>query len=86
MFNLGESYPVTLSDMVKAIESAAGKTAKINRLPVPPGDVNITWANIGKAKSVLGYNPSTHFNDGIKKFIAWFEETRAINNRPVLKP
>ena len=78
VFNLGESYPVSLTDMVKTIENASGKTAEIKRLPVPPGDVDITWADISKAKEVLRYNPSTHFDVGVKQFIAWFEENRAI--------
>jgi len=78
VFNLGESYTVSLTDMVKAIENATGKTAQINKLPVPPGDVNITWADIGKAKNILGYNPHTQFDTGIKKFITWFEENRTL--------
>jgi UDP-glucuronate 4-epimerase len=77
VFNLGESYSVSLSDMVSAIENALNKKAVINKLPVPPGDVNITWANIGKAKKEFDYNPTTHFNDGIKKFVKWFKENRA---------
>jgi len=76
VFNLGESYTVSLTNMVKTIEATACRTAKINKLPIPPGDVKLTWANIEKAKNILGYNPCTHFDDGIRKFIAWFEEHR----------
>jgi len=65
---------------VKVIESASGKTAELNRLPVPPGDVDMTWADISKAKSVLGYNPCTQFDEGIKKFIAWYEKNHLLGH------
>ncbi|MCL2223631.1 MAG: GDP-mannose 4,6-dehydratase [Defluviitaleaceae bacterium] len=76
VLNLGESYTVPLSEMLTVLERETGITAKVNKLPVPPGDVNITWANIEKAKRLVGYNPTTHFDDGIKKFIKWFEKER----------
>jgi len=71
IFNLGESYTVSLSDMVATLEKTMGKTAKIKRLPVPPGDVKLTWADISKSKRILGYNPTTTFQDGIAKFVEW---------------
>ena len=49
----------------------------VEKHPIPPGDVNLTWADITKAKKVLGYNPSTSFDEGIKKFVAWFKENRS---------
>ena len=76
VFNLGNSYPVNLADMVKVLETEIGKEAIIEKLPIPPGDVNLTWADITKAKKVLGYNPSTSFDDGIRKFVTWFKENR----------
>ena len=79
IFNLGESYPVSLSEMLKSIELATGKLAKVNRLPVPPGDVKLTYADISKAKNILGYNPCTSFDAGIEKFIEWFENFRTLN-------
>ena len=76
VFNLGNSYPVKLADMVKALEAEIGKEALVEKLPVPPGDVNLTWADITKSKKVLGYSPNTSFDEGIKKFVAWFRENR----------
>jgi len=76
VFNLGESFTVSLSDMVKAIEVVSGKKATINYLPVPPGDVNITWADICKAKSAFNYNPTTSFTNGLTKFVEWFQTDR----------
>lgn len=72
IFNLGESETISLSKMVKTIEEALGKKANINKLPMQPGDVNITFANVDKAKKMLGYNPTMEFNEGIKRFVAWY--------------
>ena len=76
VFNLGNSYPVKLAAMVKALETEIGVEAMIEKLPIPPGDVNLTWADISKSKKVLGYNPGTSFDSGIKKFVAWYRENR----------
>ncbi len=71
IFNLGESQFITLFEMVKTIEDALGKKALLDYLPLPAGDVKQTYADISKAKKVLGYNPKTSFKEGIKKFIEW---------------
>ena len=54
------------------IEKATGKTAKINRLPLQPGDVPITFADISKARRLLDYNPQVAIEDGIARFVEWF--------------
>ncbi len=71
ILNLGESEPITLSEMISTIEEVVGKKAIINRLPMQPGDVNRTYADISKARSLIGYNPQTSFKDGIRKFYEW---------------
>lgn len=71
IFNLGESNTIRLDRMIRAIEDAVGKQAILNRLPMQPGDVNRTNADVSKAKRVLGYAPSWHFEDGIREFVAW---------------
>jgi UDP-glucuronate 4-epimerase len=73
IFNLGESNTITLSRMVKAIENALGKKARINKLPMQQGDVNRTFADVTKAKEILGYNPQMEFEEGISKFVKWFQ-------------
>jgi UDP-glucuronate 4-epimerase len=73
VFNLGESNTVTLSRMVQAIENALGKRAEINRMPMQPGDVNRTFADVTKAKAILEYHPRMEFEEGICKFIKWFQ-------------
>lgn len=72
VINLGESDTISLNSMVETIEKHLNKKAIINRLPMQPGDVERTYANIDKAKKLLEYKPTTKFDDGIKKFIKWY--------------
>lgn len=74
VFNLGNSSPVTLREMIATIETALGKKADIQQLPDQPGDAPITDADISKAKRVLGYSPEVSFADGIGKFVAWMKD------------
>src|SRR5947209_1113516 len=76
VFNLGESDTILLKDLIAAIEKAVGKKAKINRLSEQPGDMPLTCADISKARTVLGYNPKTKFEDGLPKFVDWFLKAR----------
>ena len=70
--NLGESEVITLSEMVSTLENAIGKKAVRKNLPMQAGDVIKTNADIRKAKSLIGYNPTTNFQNGTKKFVEWF--------------
>lgn len=72
VFNLGENQTTTLAELISHIERALGKKAVINRLPEQPGDVPLTYANIDKARRLLGYRPATKIADGIPKFVDWF--------------
>jgi UDP-glucuronate 4-epimerase len=72
LFNLGESQTIRLKDLISAIENALGKKAKIHKLPEQPGDMPLTYADISKAKKLLGYNPTTKLNEGVPKFVEWF--------------
>jgi UDP-glucuronate 4-epimerase len=71
IFNLGESQVVTLSRMIELLEAALGKKAVIDRQPLQPGDVPITYANIDKAGAQLGYHPRVKIEEGIQRFAAW---------------
>ena len=77
IFNLGESQTVTLAELIKLIETALDKKAIIERHPNQPGDVPITYANIDKARRMLGYNPQTKIHAGIPRFIEWFKGVSA---------
>jgi len=72
IFNLGENETIQLKDLIAAIENALGEKARINRLPEQPGDVPLTYADIAKARKLLGYDPSTRLSDGLPRFIDWF--------------
>jgi UDP-glucuronate 4-epimerase len=72
--NLGESRTVELRELVQLIEKAVGKKAQIRQLPVQPGDVPITYADISKARRLLGYNPRVSIEDGIPRFVDWFRK------------
>lgn len=72
IINIGESNTISLSNLVSTIEESLGKKAIINKLPMQPGDVKRTFADISKAKRVLGYNPTTDFKDGIDRFVKWY--------------
>lgn len=76
VFNLGESQTTTLSELISTIEQALGKRADIQRLPEQPGDVPLTFADIGKARELLGYNPQTKIAEGIPRFVEWFHAMR----------
>jgi UDP-glucuronate 4-epimerase len=73
IFNLGESQTVTLRDLIALLEKSLGKKAEIDRQPLQPGDVPITFANIDKARAKLGYNPRVKIEEGIPKFVEWFQ-------------
>jgi len=77
IYNLGESQPISLSDLIAAIENALGKKANIERLPLQPGDVDQTYADVSLARSQLGYQPSTDINVGLSRFVEWFRAASA---------
>jgi UDP-glucuronate 4-epimerase len=74
IFNLGNSRPVSLLAMIHGLEAQIGRRAEIDWLPDQPGDVPITYADINKARSVLGYCPSTPFETGLECFVRWLRD------------
>jgi UDP-glucuronate 4-epimerase len=72
IFNLGESQTVKLSRLIGLIEAALGKKAVIDRQPMQPGDVPITFADISRARAKLGYHPRVDIERGVKLFVDWF--------------
>jgi len=72
IFNLGESQTVELKDLISLLEENLGKKAFIERQPMQPGDVPLTFADISKARALLGYDPRTKIEQGIPKFTDWF--------------
>jgi UDP-glucuronate 4-epimerase len=76
VYNLGESAATTLSELVSLIERALGHRATIERLPAQPGDVPRTFADISRARAVLGYAPTVPVEVGIPLFVEWFRRTQ----------
>jgi UDP-glucuronate 4-epimerase len=77
VYNLGESQTVKLSRLIELLEGALGRKALIRRLPMQPGDVPLTCADISKAREQLGYNPRVPIEKGIGLFVNWFNQTSA---------
>jgi UDP-glucuronate 4-epimerase len=72
VYNIGESQTITLAELLAAIEEQVGKKAIIEHLPEQPGDVKLTYAEIGKARERLGYNPQTKIREGLARFVQWY--------------
>ena len=77
IFNLGNSSPVTLAELLQGIELVLGKTAIIERQPLQPGDVPQTWGDVTKATRLLGYEHPTRLIDGLREFAAWLGTDQA---------
>jgi UDP-glucuronate 4-epimerase len=73
VYNIGNNKPVQLMDYVAALEKALGKKAIINYLPLQPGDVPDTYANVNNLKEKFNYKPSTSVVDGVSNFVKWYK-------------
>jgi UDP-glucuronate 4-epimerase len=74
VYNIGNSSPVQLMEFIEAIEKKLGKKAKKNMLPLQPGDVPATWADVSDLVRDIDYKPDTSIEVGIAKFIEWYRE------------
>jgi UDP-glucuronate 4-epimerase len=72
IYNIGNNSPVALMDFVEAVERALHRKAKRNFLPMQPGDVPATWANVDDLVEEFGYAPSVPMAEGVKRFVDWF--------------
>lgn len=76
VINLGSDSPIVLIDTIRLIEELVGKEAKLSHQPFHPADVRATWANIQKAKQLLGWRPQVSFKEGITALVEWYQEHR----------
>lgn len=76
IFNLGESKTISVNDLISVFEDVTGKKAITKNMPMQPGDVMQTYANISKAKNMLGYNPQTDIPSGVKKLYEWYQKIK----------
>ncbi len=74
ILNLGNSSPVSLKEMIDTIGNALGVIPNVEKLPMQPGDVDRTFADVSKAKEIIGYEPKVSFDEGIKNFTKWYKE------------
>jgi UDP-glucuronate 4-epimerase len=75
IYNLGESNTIELQRLIEQIGNAVGKKPVIEKLPMQPGDVPITYADISRAKTEIGYAPEVDISEGIVKFVDWYTRT-----------
>lgn len=78
IINLGESRTTSLQRLVELIANATGTTPRLDRLPMQPGDVDRTFADITKAQQLLGYKPTTTVEEGIPRFVEWLESDLSV--------
>ncbi|MEL1243427.1 NAD-dependent epimerase [Flavobacterium sp. DGU11] len=74
VYNIGNSKPVKLLDFISEIEKSTGKTAQKEYLPMQPGDVEKTWADVEALKNDFDYSPDTDISEGVKEFVTWYKE------------
>jgi UDP-glucuronate 4-epimerase len=78
VYNLGNSSPSTVLELVAAVEQATGKRAERKMAPAPKGDVSVTFADISAAKAAFGFEPKVKLAEGIPEFVAWYRKYYAL--------
>ncbi len=72
VFNIGNGAPVDLMRFIEVMEAALGRKAEMNMLPMQPGDVKATWADVTELEAVTGWKPATSIEDGVRRFVEWY--------------
>lgn len=78
IINLGSDTPVVLADAIRIIEACTGQSARIEHREKHRADVDATWANIGKARALLDWQPQTSFEEGVRRMVEWYDANRAM--------
>jgi UDP-glucuronate 4-epimerase len=79
VYNIGNSHPVRIDEMVDALGRALGKPARKKYVPTPAGEMTLTHADLTKASQILGYSPQVSFPEGIRRFAAWLTRSSSDN-------
>jgi UDP-glucuronate 4-epimerase len=74
IINLGRGQPVLLADFVRLIEELAGRKAKLVPAPMPDTDIPYTYADVSKARNLLGYDPRVSVEEGVTRFWRWYQD------------
>ena len=77
VINLGSDHPATLRTVIELVESLTGREAQVVHRPAQSADVPATWANISKARRLLGWQPAVTLDDGLARLVAWYRTQRA---------
>ncbi|MGE4313441.1 MAG: NAD-dependent epimerase [Pseudobdellovibrionaceae bacterium] len=85
VYNIGNSAPEKLMDMIRILQEESGLTAKLNMLPMQPGDVYATSADTSSLEAVTGFKPYTPLRDGLASFVRWYRDYYGLGNGPVAK-
>ena len=80
VFNIGNNRPVPLLDFIAALEEALGRKAKMQLMPIQPGDVPSTMADVTELESAVGFRPATTIRDGIGRFVEWYENYYGVSH------
>ena len=80
LYNIGNNEPVELLRFIEVIEAALGRQARKNLLPLQPGDVHATYADVGPLERDFGYRPNTPIEAGVARFVAWYKEYYGVGN------
>jgi UDP-glucuronate 4-epimerase len=81
IYNLGESATTSLAELVRLIGELCGREPLLERLPLQPGDVRITFADIAKARARLDYRPGVPVAEGLRRYVEWVRESSAVPAR-----
>ena len=74
VYNIGSNNPIKLNDYISEIEKNVGKKAKVNLLPLQPGDVVATYADVEDLFKTFDFKPKYNIHEGVKKFVEWFKK------------
>ena len=80
VYNIGNNAPVEVTDVVRLIEKALGRKAQREFLPMQPGDVPATYADVAALQVAVGFKPETPIDEGVRRFIAWFRDYKGRSN------
>jgi UDP-glucuronate 4-epimerase len=78
LFNVGNNQPVELLDYIRTLEKHLGRSAELDLLPMQPGDVPATMADMSRLERVTGFRPQTNVDDGVGRFVEWYRGYYAV--------
>lgn len=74
IFNIGNARPMAIGRYVEALETALGRRAMVRHLPMQPGDMQDTFADVAELDAWVGYRPAIGIDEGVRRFVAWYRD------------